>query len=397
MDTASPTARQHIERLDRFVAEEVRPLEHEVEGVERLEPDGRLAPAHVEAKREVNRRSAKAGLYALHLPVDLGGGGLPMVDMFHLQEHVSRRGLTLALDALGHLEGPSPNLRLLPGGVGERYLAPLREGRAWQCVAVTEPQSGGSDLLGMRSTATRTAGGWRLEGHKWLISYAPFAEFAQIYAVTDPDAGSRKLTGFLVEADQPGYRRGRVNRTMIDDGVTGELHCDGVEVADDHVIGEPGDGLHAFLEWINWSRMRRGGHCVGLARHCYELALRHAQTRRVFGAPLARQQTIQFRLADMYMDIAAVRALALQCLAELDEAGPWQLHPPQRSIRNFCMIKLASEEMLFRVSDAAIQVLGGIGLLKETGVEAIFRVARNLRIPGGASELMRANIAKTLL
>ena len=180
MDTASPTARQHIERLDRFVAEEVRPLEHEVEGVERLEPDGRLAPAHVEAKREVNRRSAKAGLYALHLPVDLGGGGLPMVDMFHLQEHVSRRGLTLALDALGHLEGPSPNLRLLPGGVGERYLAPLREGRAWQCVAVTEPQSGGSDLLGMRSTATRTARGWRLEGHKWLISYAPYADFPQI-------------------------------------------------------------------------------------------------------------------------------------------------------------------------------------------------------------------------
>lgn len=399
--TASSRARELIEEYDEFVTREVAPLENEVAGIpdhERLEPSGRLTEPLVAAKRETNRRSATANLYALQLPADMGGRGFSLVDLFHLHEHLFRRGYTLALDAMAHLEGPSANLQHLPEGVRDRYLGPLLAGEAWQCGAVTEPVSGGSDIMAMRARAERLPGGWRLNAHKSLISYAPFAEFAQVYAVTDAEAGSRSLTGFMVEADWPGFERGGVNRTLTDDGVTGEFFCRDVEVPASNMMGAEGDGLQVFLEWINWSRVRRGGQAVGLAWYCYDLAVRQATNRQFRGAPLGRLQAVQFRIVDMYADIMATRALVLQCLEDLDTAGGiWRLDLPAELVRQICLVKYYSEEMLFRVADSAMQLLGGYGLLKSTGLEYVFRMARNLRVPGGNTELMRDTVAKTLL
>lgn len=401
LTTATPTARSLIEEFDEFVDREILPLERELSHYrehQRLEPDGRLAEPFVLAKREANRRSASAGLYALQLPQHLGGRGCRLADLFHLQEHTFRRGYTLALDAMAHLEGPSANLQHLAEGVRERYLHPLLRGEAWQCGAVTEPRSGGSNIIQMDSRAERTTEGWRLNAHKWLISYAPFADFAQVYAVTDPARGSRSLTGFMVEAAWPGFRRGPVNRTLIDDGVTGTFVCENVLVPPANVIGDVGDGLFVFLEWINWSRVRRGGQAIGLAWFCYDLATRHAGSHRASGGYLGRLQTVQFRIVDMYLDIMRARAFALRCLEELDAAGGiWRLHLEPELVRSICAVKVLSEEMLFRVADSALQLLGGLGLIKDTKLEHVFRIARNLRIPGGSSELMRETIAKTLL
>jgi len=401
LSTARPSARALVEQFDDFVARKIDPLDKALERYpehERLEPDGRLAAPFVQAKREANRRSAAAGLYALHLPQSLGGRGYSLADLFHLHEHVFRRGYTLALDAMAHLEGPSANLQHLPEGARERYLEPLLRGEAWQCGAVTEPRSGGSDITQMHAEAQRTGDGWRLNAHKWLISYAPFAEFAQVYAATDSGAGTRSLTGFMVEADWPGFRRGPVNRTMIDDGVTGSFVCTDVVVPPENVIGEVGAGLSVFLEFINWSRVRRGGQAVGLAWYCYDLATRHVARRRVYGGHLGSLQTVQFSIVDMYLDIMRTRAFVLRCLEEIDAAGGiWSLRLEPEVVRNVCAVKVLGEEMLFRVADSALQLLGGLGLLKETKLEHVFRIARNLRIPGGNSDLMRDTIAKTLL
>lgn len=401
LTTATASARALVEQYDDFVEREIRPLDRELERYgehERLAPDGRLAEPFVRAKREANRRSAAAGLYALHLPEWMGGRGYSLVDLFHLHEHLFRQGYTLALDAMAHLEGPSANLQHLPDGVRERYLEPLLRAEAWQCGAVTEPRSGGSDITQMHATAERTADGWRLNGQKWLISYAPFADFAQVYAATDRGAGGRSLTGFMVEADWAGFRRGPVNRTMIDDGVTGSFACEDVVVPPENMIGEVGDGLFAFLEFINWTRVRRGGQSVGLAWFCYDLATRHVAKRRVYGGYLGSLQTVQFRIVDMYLDIMQARAFVLRCLEELDAAGGIaRLRLEPEAVRNVCAVKAVGEEMLYRVADSALQVMGGIGLLKDTKLEHVFRIARNLRIPGGNSELMRDTIAKTLL
>lgn len=401
LDTASAVARALVEAYDEFVDRELRPVEAELERYtedDRLDADGKLSEPFVAAKKEANRRSARAGLYALHVPVELGGRGYGLADLFHLHEHLFSRGYTLALDAMAHLEGPNPNHQHLSDAVRDRYLQPLLAGEAWQAGAVTEPRAGGSNITAMDSRAERTADGWRLNAHKWLISYAPFADFAQVYAITDPEAGPRGLTGFMVEADWPGFRRGRVNRTMIDDGVTGEFFCEDVAVPHENVIGEVGQGLYAFLEWINWSRVRRGGQAVGLAWFAYDLAVRHASTRKIYGGYLGGLQTVQFTIADMYMDIMATRAFVLRSLEQLDAAGGiWRLDLEPELVRTICAVKVSSEEMLFRVVDAAMQLLGGIGLLRETKLEHVFRIARNLRIPGGNAELMRQTIAKTLL
>lgn len=399
--TASPAARTLLERFDEMVARDITPLDDELDRIpmdDRLDADGKLSTPFVAAKKEANRRSAAAGLYALHVPESLGGSGYGLADLFHLHERQFRRGYTLALDAMAHLEGPSPNHQLLSDTVRDRYLDPLLAGHAWQAGAVTEAGSGGSDITAMDARAVRTDDGWILDAHKFLISYAPFADYFQVYAATEPSAGARGLTGFMVEADWPGFRRGAANRTMIDDGVTGEFFCDGVEVPDENVIGEVGQGLFAFLEWINWTRVRRGGQAVGLAWYAYDLAVRHIGTRRIYGGTLGDLQTVRFKIADMHMDILACRAYVLQCLTNLDAAGGiWRPNLEPELIRDICAVKVYSEEMLFRVVDEAMQLLGGMGLLRETRLEHVFRIARNLRIPGGNTELMRQTIANTLL
>ncbi len=400
-DTATPAAHELLEAYDEFVKREIRPLEAELGRYsedDRLDADGKLSEPFLVAKKEANRRSARAGLYALHTPEELGGRGYKLADLFHLHEHLFRRGYTLALDCMAHLEGPSPSHQHLSDTVRDRYLQPLLAGEAWQAGAVTEPRSGGSNITAMEGRAERTSDGWRLNAHKWLISYAPFADFAQVYAITDPGAGAKGLTGFMVEADWPGFRRGQVNRTMIDDGVTGEFFCENVEVPQENIIAGEGEGLYAFLEWINWTRVRRGGQAVGLAWFAYDLAVRHASTREIYDGRLGDLQTVQFKIADMYMDIMATRAFVLSLLQQLDAAGGiWRLHLEPELVRTICMVKVYSEEMLFRVVDAAMQMLGGIGLLRETQLELVFRIARNLRIPGGNAELMRQTIAKTLI
>lgn len=401
LDTASPAARELLDAYEEFIEAELQPLEAELDRYtedDRLDADGKLSEPFVAAKKETNGRSARAGLYALHVPVELGGRGYALADLFHLHEHLFRRGYTLALDAMAHLEGPNSVHEHLHDAVRDTYLQPLLAGQAWQAGAVTEPRSGGSNITAMDSHAERTADGWKLNAHKWMISYAPFADFAQVYAITDPQAGARGLTGFMVEADWPGFRRGGVNRTMIDDGVTGEFFCDDVMVPEENVIGEPGQGLYIFLEWINWTRVRRGGQAVGLAWYAYDLAVRHVSTRRIYDGYLGSLQTVQFTIADMYMDIMATRAFVLRSLEQLDAVGGiWRLDLEPELIRTICAVKVYSEEMLFRVVDSAMQLLGGFGLLRETKLEHVFPMARNLRIPGGNAELMRQTIAKSLL
>ena len=121
-------------------------------------------------------------------------------------------------------------------------------------------------------------------------------------------------------------------------------------------------------------------------------------TRRLYGGYLGSLQTVQFAIVDMYLDIMRTRAFVLRCLEDLDAAGGiWKLRLEPERVRTVCAVKLVGEEMLFRVADSALQLLGGLGLLKDTKLEHVFRVARNLRIPGGNSELMRDTIAKTLL
>jgi alkylation response protein AidB-like acyl-CoA dehydrogenase len=161
------------------------------------------------------------------------------------------------------------------------------------------------------------------------------------------------------------------------------------------VLGEPRKDFSMPMRWINWTKARRAGMCVGLSRHCLDRALEYAKEREAFGKPIGSFEQVALQISEAYRKTWATRAACDRLLEEID-ANPWEERPDAATRANFAAIKLITEECLLEASDVAIQVFGGLGLLKSTGLEHIFRVARNLRIPGGTTEIQRREIARSL-
>jgi acyl-CoA dehydrogenase len=402
----TPRVQDLVLRYERFLAEEVAPLETELGRQDvgspwapTLDDQGRMNPTVWAARRAVQRRSAAAGLFTPHMPSDVGGLGLTRVETMHVEEFVYRRaGLGLGLAALAWTEGPGPNLVHLSDEGRRRFLEPLMRAEETCAFANTEPGAG-SDMLSMTTRAERDGDGWVITGTKGWITNAHFCDVAQVVAVTDPGAGSRSLTMFMVEADRDGFRRGADYPTMLDDGLTGQLVLDGVRVPDENRIGEVGQGLALALTWINWRRMCRGGMCAGWGRWLVDRAVARARFRRSGGAPIGELQAVQHMLADMDADVYAARAASLQAQAELDTlpggAFGIPLHP--EAPRLMSLVKVINDEAFFRVADRAVQVHGGTGLRKGSPEEKLFRLARNLKIPAGTVEIQRNAIARGLL
>jgi alkylation response protein AidB-like acyl-CoA dehydrogenase len=388
-----------VERVRAFIRDEALPR---VEAVEArhpdtaflLEDDGRLGADMIGLKRAMQRASAEAGLYCPHLRAP-DGLGLGLVDVFHVQEEVYRHGLRGTQWMLAWTDGPSPVVAHWSAEARERVLPGFLAGRTNVAFALTEPRAG-SDALALETSARRDGDGWVLEGVKHLITGAPFVEHAQVLARVE-GAGRRELTAFLVPMDAPGVVRGPVQQTIMADGQTGVIELHEVRVGPEALVGEVGGGMAVAFLWINWARSRRGGMCSGLAAHCLEASVSYARERRAFGRPIAEMGAVAERLSDVYMDARAMRALSLEILARLEDAdilGGGRVGPAER--RDLSTLKTWCDEALMRISDRAIQVHGGRGLLATTGLERIFRVARNLRIPAGTTEVQRAMIAEIL-
>jgi alkylation response protein AidB-like acyl-CoA dehydrogenase len=402
--TVTPRAARLRGAVDEFVEQEVRPRERQlaVELATResprpeLEPDGKMAAAVWEARREVQRRSAQAGFYALHLPTEIGGGGLTRSEMFVIEEAVYRHGVGLAPAMLAWTEGPSPMLAYANEQQRKRFVAPLIRAETTTAFANTEP-GGGSDVLGMRTSARRDGSDWILSGRKAWITNAPFCDLAQVVAVTEPGAGSRSLTAFFVEVDRPGFSRGPVAPTIMDDGLTGELWLDDVRVPDSNRLGDVGQGLALAMTFINWRRMCRGGMCAGWTGLLIDRAVARVRSRQAFGGPLADRQVVQHMLAEMQADHYSARATSILAQAELDALGPHAIPLADDAKGLISLIKLVNDQAFFRIADRAIQLHGASGLRRNSIEEKLFRVARNLRIPAGADEIQRNQIARQLL
>jgi acyl-CoA dehydrogenase len=407
LDIQVPWATVRVHQLgdaiDAFVDQEVRPLERRLADElaarrsphPELEPDGTMAHVVWQARREVQRRSAKAGFYGLHMPAEIGGGGLSRSEMLRVEEAVYRHGAGLTPAVLAWTEGPSPMLAYANDEQRERFLLPLMRAEITAAFANTEPR-GGSDVLGMTTTARRDGHDWVLSGRKAWITNAPFCDVALVIAVTHP-GGSRSLTAFFVEADRPGFTRGPVLQTILDDGLTGELWLDEVHVPDGNRLGEVGQGLALAMTYINWRRMCRGGMCAGWSRLLIDRAIERATTRQVFGERLADRQAVQHMLAEMEADHYSARAASILAQAELDTLGAHAIPLSDRAKLLVSMIKLVNDQAFFRIADRAVQLRGASGLRRNSLEEKLFRVARNLRIPAGADEIQRNQIARQLL
>lgn len=404
MDFAVPQDVQDVaDGLLTFVDRYVAPLEernrHLLDSERTLyTPEGRLVPDVVDLRRQVRMASAEAGFYTLFASEELGGGGLDEIALVHVQEALNRH--TGPRRPLLHevvvpsvfTNGLSPLLTHLRPEVLEKHRDRIASGEATLCFALSEPGAG-SDATGITSRAVRTANGWRITGEKQWITNAAYADLAFVFAVTDPEAqaaGRGGITGFLVDTASAGFE---VTSQIPVMGHLGShistVSLAGVEVPEDHVVGGVGRGLRLAMGGISKGRLSMSSMCVGLARWALERAVEYANTRKAFGTVIGDHGAVQHHLAEMAMDIYAVKALVGRTA--------WLVASGEKAIKETSITKAAATEMLGRVMDRSMQVHGAMGLTNEMRLEEGLRFARTLRIPDGTSEIQRRTIARRLL
>ena len=395
---------EYTRRFRRFLDEDVAALERELAAAKVGTPwqphhdaCGRMHPTVQQARREVQQRAGALGLYAPHMGTRFGGSGFGRVEMHHVEEYVYRHsGLGLGLAALAWTEGPYPSSEYINPALHERYLTPLIKGQMTLAFANTEI-SGGSDVLAMTTHAKRDGNDWVINGRKSWITNAHFADVVQLVCVTEPGAGIKSLSMFLVDTKTPGFQHGVDMPNTMDDGFTGELIFDNVRVPAENIVGEIGDGFALAMMSINWRRLCRGGMCAGWGKWMIERAVQYAQQRQSGGKPIAEHQAVQNMLTRMDMDVYQARSTSLIAQAELDRIGPFKLKLHSEVPRLVSLLKVINDEAFFRVADNAVQIRGASGLMRGAPEEKLFRIARNLRVPAGTTEIQMNAIARGML
>ena len=372
------TTRLLLDTVRGFVRAELFPLEDEVER------EGALAP---ERAAEVFARSRALGLYAMNMPVELGGGGLSAVRICLVEEQFGHTKDILVRRAFGNAYEVLLECR---GAQRDRWLAPVVRGERVCSIAITEPGAG-SDAAGIRTRAARDGKGWRLNGAKHFVSDGLFSDFFVVSAVTDPDAGGRGISLFLVDKALDGVRVGRDQPMM---GLVGtshvELFFDDVALGPECLLGDEGRGLGLVFNTLGRIRLAHiGARALGLSRRLLDAMTDYANERRQFGRPIGEFQLVQQMIADSAIEIASARLLMLHTAWRIDRGDPAR--------EGISMVKVQASETLGRVADRAVQVFGGAGYCKDHAVERMYRDARISRIYDGTSEIHRGVVARGLL
>jgi alkylation response protein AidB-like acyl-CoA dehydrogenase len=370
-----------------FVQREVLPVEEQY--AQELQETGTIE-AGEEEKRKIRRKSADAGFYTLHMSEELGGSGLGFFGQVLVHEEVYRSGSFLATrgSVLPSVEGPTPIFNVASDYIKEKYLQPLMRAEKEMCFALTEPEAG-SDATQIRTRAEQKNGTWVIDGRKHFITHGAEADFAVVFAVTDPEKRARGgITAFVVEKDFPGFEVTRLQRTASTVDRPAELTFSSVEVPAENILGEEGQGFYAAMQWINGGRLHIAAAALGIAQHLLDKMLDYAKTRVAFGQPIGKNQYVQGYIVDSWCELEAARALTYEMASRLDDGADGRLEA--------AAAKLYATEMVGRVSDRAIQVYGGNGFMTEMGIERFWREVRAQRLYEGTSEILRTNIAKTL-
>ncbi len=270
----------------------------------------------------------------------------------------------------------------------ERYLPDLIAGRAIGAFALTEPDAG-SDASAIRTRATRVEGGWRLDGTKQFITSGQIGRLAIVIAVTDPAAGKKGMSAFLVPTDTPGYFVDKVEDKL---GQTASDTCairfENLILRDDALLGQEGEGYRIALSNLEAGRIGIAAQSIGMADAALEIAVAYAKDRVSFGQKIIQHQAVGFRLADLAARLEAARQLVLHA-ASLKDGG-------QPCLKEAAMAKLVASEVAEAVCSGAIQTLGGYGYLEEYGLAKIFRDVRVCQIYEGTSDIQRMIITRSL-
>lgn len=363
-----------------FVEREIYPHEDLVE---------RTGEVPREVADEIRRKTIELGFYACNFPESVGGAGLN-----HLEFALVERELGRGSMALNHFFGRPQNILMAcEGEQVERYLLPAVRGERMDALAMTEPGAG-SDIRGMQANARRDGGDWVLNGTKHFISGADHADFVIVFMATGeedtPRGPKKKITAFLVDRGTPGFTIRDGYRSVSHRGYKNMiLEFDDCRLPAGQVLGEVDGGFAVMNEWLYATRITVATMSVGRARRVFDMALDHAAEREQFGQKIGRFQGVSFQLADMVTEIDAADLMTLAAADRLDQGLP--------ANREIASAKLFASEMLARVTDAAIQVHGGMGLMDDLPLERFWRDARVERIWDGTSEIQRHIIGRELL
>jgi acyl-CoA dehydrogenase len=376
----TPEQEMVVSTVRSFVEEELYPLEPEVERTGRV-PSGMA--------REIREKVIALGFYAANFPAELGGGGLDALTFTLLERELGRTGWALAV----HFGRPSNILMACRDEQRERYLLPAIRGEKIDALAMSEPDAG-SDVRSMKCSARRDGSDFVLNGTKHFISHADAADFVIVFAATgeeETDGSARKrITGFLVDRGTPGFQILPGYNSLSNRGYQNSvLTFDECRLPASQVLGEVDRGFEVMGEWLSGTRLTVAATCVGKARRAFDLSLHYAATRKQFGQSIGKFQGIAFKLADMVTEIDAADWLTL--------SAAWRVDQKLDATREISSAKLYASEMLARVTDEAIQIHGGMGLMSDLPLERFWRDARVERIWDGTSEIHRHIISRDLL
>ncbi|MDV3049085.1 MAG: acyl-CoA dehydrogenase family protein [Planktomarina sp.] len=376
----SPEQEMIVNTVRSFVEKEIYPHEELVE---------RSGEVPTEIAQEIKQKTLDLGFYACNFPESVGCAGLSHMDFALVERELGRGSM-----ALNHFFGRPQNILMAcEGEQVERYLMPAVRGERMDALAMTEPGAG-SDVRSMKCTATQEGTDWVVNGTKHFISGADHADFIIVFIATGedltPKGPKKRITAFLVDRGMKGFTIRDGYKSVSHRGYKNMiLEFDDCRLPRAQVLGEVDGGFEVMNTWLYATRITVATMSVGRARRVFEYALTYSAEREQFGQKIGKFQGVSFQLADMITEIDAADLLTLSAADRLDKELP--------ANREIASAKLYASEMLARVTDAAIQLHGGMGLMNDYPLERFWRDARVERIWDGTSEIQRHIISRDLL
>jgi butyryl-CoA dehydrogenase len=338
---------------------------------------------------ELVKKIADQGYLGAIVPREYGGAGLGYLDYGLVVEEIGR-GCSSVRTVIS-VQTSLVCSAILKWGTEEQklhYLPKLCSGEWLGCFGLTEPDTG-SDAAKQRTRAKKTDGGWVINGAKMWISMGNFAKVALIFAQTDPEKGHRGLACFMVDTDQPGYQASTIEHKMgLHASDTASIALEDVEVSDDQMLGEIGDGFKVAMSALDSGRYSVAAGCVGICQGCVEESVKYAKEREQFGKPIASFQLVQAMIADMVLKTDASRMLVWRAGFLKDKGRPNTLETS--------VAKLHATEAAVECSNTAIQVHGGAGYVDDHPVERYFRDVRVTTLYEGTSQIQKLIIGRAM-
>ncbi|MBU0519990.1 acyl-CoA dehydrogenase family protein [bacterium] len=361
----------------KFAENEVRPLAMDID-------------RNADVPKELIDKISELGFMGIPFPEEYGGGDLGEIGYCILTEEIARVCLSTAATIGGHVSIGAMAVYL--GGTEEqkqRLLPEMCMGEKLAAFALTEPQAG-SDAGAISTTAVRKGDKYILNGQKTFITNGGIADVYSVFAVTNPGAGLRGVSAFLVDKNLPGFTAGSPEAKMgIRGSHTTDLFFEDVEVPAENLLGEENQGFPLAMKTLDVGRIGVGAQCLGGAKGVLELSKQHALQRVQFGKPIAKLQAIQWMLAEMATEVYNMENAVYRTAWMCDNNIPFS--------RQSAMTKLYCSEAFGRIVDHAVQIHGGMGYMSEYPIERFYRDARIMRIYEGTNEIQKLVIARDVL